>query len=383
MKKEYITVAFLLLGPLLDVTSFLGFPFSIMVRGIFLVSISIYLILTKKKLKILIPLLVFGIVSFLYQYLYLQLGISASISTIFKFLYLPVSILYFKEYLFPMEKSQVLSMILAIYIGTYLASYVLGIGADAYLETDGKSGFKGLFSSINEFSAILVCLLPMVTTYFKNKKKYISVIVFLICSFFCSLLMGTKVLMGGILFTVFYLLWQEREKIFFSRSRNQKIGICSIAVVLLVSGCFLFTKTRTYQNMMVQQSFFQVEKIVSLDFVNRIIYNDRLTFLKDNYNYMKTQSIDKCLLGLDIENHTKLVEIDIFDISFRYGIIGFIVFVSSIVVIIPWRKLNKVDKVSIILLFLVSLTSGHVLLSPAVSIYFAVFCSYKEKNIVW
>lgn len=379
MKKEYMIVAFLLLGPLLDVTSFLGFPFSIIVRGIFLASITLSLIGNKKELKILIPLLIFGIISFLYQYFYLHLGITISISAIFKFLYLPISILYFKEYVFPMEKSQVLSMILAIYIGTYLASYVLDIGAEAYLETDGKSGFKGLFSSINEFSAILVSLLPVVTIYFKSKKKYFSMIMFLVCSFFCSLLMGTKVLMGGILFTIFYLLWQERRKLFFSRTRNQKIGICSLMIVILVSGCFLFTKTRTYQNMMVQQSFFQVEKVVSLDFVNRIVYNDRLTFLKDNYDYFKKQSIDKWLLGLDIENHTKLVEIDIFDIFFRYGIIGLFIFFGSIIMIIPWQKISQIDKISMLLLLFISLTSGHVLLSPAVSIYFAVACSNKEN----
>lgn len=380
MKKEYLIIIFLLLGPFLDVTSFLGLPISIIVRGIFLASITIYLILNKKERKILLPLLVFGVISFIYQYFYLHLGIMISLSTIFKFLYLPISILYLKEYLFPMEKSQVLSMILAIYIGTYLASYVLGIGADAYLETDGKSGFKGLFSSINEFSAILVCLLPIVTTYFKNKKKYFSMIMFLICSLLCSLLIGTKVLMGGILFTIIYLLWQEREKVFFSRTRNQKIGICSIIIVILISSCFLFTKTRTYQNMKIQQNFFQVEKVISFDFVNRIVYNDRLTFLKDNYNYFKTQSIDKWLFGLDIENHTKLVEIDIFDIFFRYGIIGFFVFVSSIIMIVPWKKIYGVDRVSMILLLLISLTSGHVLLSPAVSIYFAVYSIPNGKE---
>lgn len=379
MRKEYLIIIFLLLGPFLDVTSFLGFPISIIVRGIFLAGITLSLIWSKKELKILLPLLIFGIISFLYQYFYLHLGITISISTVFKFLYLPISILYFKEYFFPMEKSQVLSMILAIYIGTYLASYVLDIGADAYLETDGKSGFKGLFSSINEFSAILVCLLPIVTTYFKNKKKYFSMIMFLICSFFCSLLIGTKVLMGGILFTVFYLLWQEREKLFFSRTRNQKIGICSFIIVILVSGCFLFTKTRTYQNMVVQQSFFQVKRVISFDFVNRVVYNDRLTFLKDNYNYFKTQSLDKWLLGLDIENHTKLVEIDIFDILFRYGVIGLFLFIGSIIMIIPWKKISQVDKISMFLLLFISLTSGHVLLSPAVSIYLAVACSNKEN----
>lgn len=380
MKKEYLIIIFLLLGPFLDVTSFLNLPISILVRGVFLASITLHLILNKKELKILFPLLIFGIISFIYQYFYLHFGIKISISTIFKFLYLPISILYFKSFIFPTDKEKIVSIILMLYIGIYLFSYVTEIGADAYLESDGKSGFKGLFSSINEFSAILVCLLPVVTSYLKEKKRFLLIIFLFILSIFCSLLTGTKILMGGILFSIIYLLWQEREKLFFSRTRNQKIGICSIILVLLICGCFLFPKTRTFQNMMIQQNFFQVKKIVSLDFINKVVYNDRLTFLKDNYDYFKNQNITKILLGIGIENHDiKMVEIDFFDILFRYGIIGFIVFFGVLAVTINWKKINKTSKISIILLFIISLTSGHVLIYPAVSIYLGMIMNQSHS----
>lgn len=380
MKKEYLIIIFLLLGPFLDVTSFLNLPISILVRGVFLASITLHLILNKKELKILFPLLIFGIISFIYQYFYLHFGIKISISTIFKFLYLPISILYFKSFIFPTDKEKIVSIILMLYIGIYLFSYVTEIGADAYLESDGKSGFKGLFSSINEFSAILVCLLPVVTSYLKEKKRFLLIIFLFILSIFCSLLTGTKILMGGILFSIIYLLWQEREKLFFSRTRNQKIGICSIILVVLICGCFLFPKTRTFQNMMIQQNFFQVKKIISLDFINKVVYNDRLTFLKDNYDYFKNQNIIKILLGIGIENHDiKMVEIDFFDILFRYGIIGFIIFFGVLAVTINWKKINKTSKISIILLFIISLTSGHVLIYPAVSIYLGMIMNQSHS----
>lgn len=382
MKKEYIVIIFLLLGPILDVTSFLGLPFSIIIRGLFLAGIIVYMIIKKQELKFLMPLLIFSFIIFLYQFLYLKFGFMGSASAILKFLYLPVSILFFKHYEFPIEKNKVFGIILITYIGIFLLSYVFDIGADAYLESDGKSGFKGLFSSINEFSAILVCLLPIVTTYLKKNKKYISLISLIILALLCSLLIGTKVLMGGIIFTVLYLLWQERENLFIKRTRNQKIGIIAGCVVVIVAGCFLFTKTRTYQNMKIQQNFFEVENVLSLDFVNRVVYNNRLTFLQENFDYFKNQNIDKILFGIGINDYDiKMVEIDIFDITFRYGIIGIILFIGSIALATNWKEIKNENKVAIILLIFVSLTSGHVLIYPAACIYFGLILSKDKKMI--
>lgn len=382
MKKEYIIIIFLLLGPVLDVTSFLELPFSILLRGAFLIGIILYLIVKKQELKFLIPLLIFGIIIFMYQSLYLKFSFVGSISSVLKFLYLPVSILYFKHYEFSVEKAKVLGIILITYIGIFLLSYIFGIGIDAYLESDGKSGFKGLFSSINEFSAIVVCLLPITTTYLKKNKKFIQLVSLIILTLLCSLLIGTKILMGGIIFTVLYLLWQERNILFLEKSRNQKIGIIATCIVVIVAGCFLFTKTRTYQNMKIQQNFFEVENVLSLDFVNRVVYNNRLTFLQENFDYFKNQNIVKLLLGIGIEDYDiKMVEIDIFDITFRYGIIGIIIFISSIVLEAKIKEIKKEEKISMLLLVIISLTSGHVLIYPAVCIYFAIALSKDKKMI--
>ncbi len=373
MKEQYIAIIFLLLGPILDVTSFLGLPFSIIFRGLFLVYIIFAIVKNKKEIKYLVPLLLFGIFYLVYQIYGLHFNVSSSLSSVLKFLYLPISILYFKNYVFPMEKSKVLSIILVTYIGIYLLSYILGIGADAYLETDGKSGFKGLFSSINEFSAILVCLLPVVTTYLKKEKKYLFLVGLIISAFLCSLLIGTKVLMFGVIFTIFYLLWQERKKLFLEQKKSIKIGIIVSFVIIVIIGGFLFTKTRTFQNMLVQQDFFKVENVISLEFVNKIIYNDRLTFLKDNFNYWKNQSVSKMIFGFGLENYDiKMIEIDEFDLLIRYGIIGLILFVGSIVLSVDKKNLKPEEKISILLLIVISLTSGHVLFYPTVCIYFAV-----------
>lgn len=377
-KLNLLVIIFLLLNPILDVTSFLNLPFSIIIRSLFLVGIVLYLFINKKELKLLIPLLIFSIISFIYQYFYLKFGLTETVSSIFKFLYLPVSILFFKNYSLAAEKSKIETIILITYLGIYLFSYLFKIGANAYLPTDGKSGFKGLFSSINEFSAIIVCLLPIAVNYLRSKKNYIVLIIILICSSIASLLIGTKVLMGGIIFTILYLMWNEKN-FFLRQSKKIKIMVISLFIILITISGFLFTKTRTYKNMQVQQDFFKVDNIFSLEFINRVIYNDRLTFLDDNYTYYKNQNIDKKLLGISINNNDiKMVEIDIFDILFRYGIVGIILFVSSIITI-NFKEIKVYDKISMILLVIISLTSGHVLIYPAVSIYFSLAVA-KDKE---
>jgi len=381
MKSSYLIIIFLLLGPILDVASFLGTSVSILIRGLFLGCIIIYLVIKRKHLKIMIPLLIFSMISFIFQFLYLKFGIISIISSILKFLYLPVSIIYFKDYLFLMKKEKIFSIILFTYVGIFLLSYVFGIGADAYLESDGKSGFKGLFSSINEFSAILVGLLPVVTIYLKQEKKYLIMLLVIALSLACALLVGTKVLLGGIIFTVIYLLWQKRKKIFFDRSKNQKVIIIFSIIIVMVSSVFLFTKTRTYQNMVIQNNFFKVESVFSFEFLNKVVYNDRLTFLRDNYDYFLKQNISNKLLGIGISNYDiKMVEIDVFDILFRYGIIGFIIFIGSLICLAKMKDLKQEEKISLILFMIISLTSGHVLIYPAACIYIGILFSKNIDN---
>ena len=384
MKVNYLIILFLLIGPILDVTCFYGLPISVVVRGIFLVSITLYLIIKKIDLKIIIPLLLFSVISFIYQFLYLRYGFINSVSSILKFLYLPISIIYFKNYVFSMDKNRILAIILFTYVGIYLFSYVTGIGANIYVESVGKSGFKGLFSSINEFSAILVGLLLVVSSYLKRNKRYILMCLIILLVLLCSLLIGTKVLLGGIIFSVLYLFFQERERLFFRKSKKVKIGIIISLIMILILGCFLFTKTRTYQNMVVQNNFFKVDSVFSLDFVNRVVYNDRLTFLSDNFDYFKNQDIGNILLGIGIsDNSVKMVEIDLFDIIFRYGIIGIIVYVYSIVSSIRFNNVSQEERIAFILFLLISLTSGHVLIYPAVCIYISlIFSNNKEVGEV-
>lgn len=373
--EELIIVIFLLLGPLLDVSVFYNLPFNLVVRGIYLLLIILTMLKRKKNFKILIPLIVFGTISFIYQLKYLDFSMLDSFSNTFKFLYLPCSILYFKDFEFKKyKKEKVLAIIIFSYIAIYLFSYLTKIGASAYDNDDGKTGFRGLFTSINEFSAIIASLLPIVAIYLKNKKNYFLLGLLLITSIICSLMLGTKILFAGIIITIMYLLWIERKRIFNrNKLRNIIIVIGCITICTLVG--YLFTKTRIYDNMETQRDFFDVEKIFSYDYLNRVIFNDRLSFLGKNFNYFINSNIIEMILGIGLSNHDiKRVELDIFDVLFRYGIIGISLFILPFIKN-KYKELKSEYKLALVLLLLISLTSGHVLFYPNVCIYIALVFS--------
>lgn len=375
-KMNYILLLFLILQPFLDVIATTSFnKINVIVRGAFLVFVIIYLIKNKKHLNLLVPLFVVSLILFIYNYK--DFGLMNSISSVMKVLYLPLILIFFSSQDKNDKVDKYLVITLSIYLILFLSSYLFGFGFNNYQDSDGKSGFRGIFNSINEISAIIIALLPIALHYLKNNKKIILQILYILMAFFVSLLTGTKVLMIGLFIILLFVYYQDIIHLY--RSLNKPVKVISLIVVVLfiLLGCYLLTYTRFYQNMLIQNEFFKVTNIK--DFINKILFNDRLTFLSDNYKYYINQNILTKLLGIGYLNDSiKLVEMDIFDILFRYGIVGLIGFCLPILLTIRNIKVNKIQMFSIILLVLISITSGHVLLSPSVCIYFGYFILSKE-----
>ena len=108
---ESLLIIFLLLGPILDVGAYYNLPVNILVRGVYLLIIIVLLIKDKKKIKLLSTLLIFSIIQILFQKVYLNFSLSDAISNVFKFLYLPASILYLKDYSFKKYKNDQLYIV--------------------------------------------------------------------------------------------------------------------------------------------------------------------------------------------------------------------------------------------------------------------------------
>ena len=376
---EKVLLIFLLIQPFLDVIATTNYSIlNIIVRGLFILLIVIYLLFNKKNIAILISTLVSGLILFGIN-IYFNLGIVTSISNVMKLYYLPITILFFVNIKNSID-NKIITYVLFIYLILFLSSYIFGFGYNNYKLSDGKQGFRGIFNSINEISAIIIGLLPLALNYLKNKSNYIISIMLIVFTFLVALLTGTKVLMIGLFIIIIFIYIKSAIKVFKNMSTIKKIISIIVISIIILGGIYLLTYTRFYKNMLVQQKFFKSYNILSIDFINKVLFNNRLTFLKDNFLFYKSQKLINIIFGIGYSNQSiKLVEIDIFDILFRFGIFGLIGFIVPIIYIVKKIKLDKISLFSIILLILISLTSGHVLLSPNVSIYFGYIILINNK----
>lgn len=192
--------------------------------------------------------------------------------------------------------------------------------------------------------------------------------------------MGTKVTLGGILIVILYFLIPK----FYRKWRNinfySKVTIGIFIFLCLLLGGYLFTFTTTFKNMVIQANFFQVNHIFSIDFINRVLLNDRLSFLVINWHQFTLTEPIEWIFGMGFQTTFKLVEIDCFDIFFRYGMIGMILLFLPLIYCIWKANKKNVFFFSLIMLLLISCTSGHVLIYPAVAIYFGFLIFFFKKQ---
>lgn len=410
---HFIIFGFFFLQPFLDVFAginqhFLNLPieFNVIFRILFLLFAIFYLLFlnqTKYKRISLLYLISIFIYFILYSFTILYVKDMNVLFYEFKNMilsfYLPILLLFF----FNISKQYSISFslkyfiyIFAIYILFIAIPNLFGIAFDSY--TQGKIGSSGWFNSANSVSSILSILFPFLIVYFR-KNKSLSIVFIFFLFLYAILSMGTKVpiLSLIIIFIInlfyFVILWFKKKqyhRLFLS-------FICTI--IIFISMIFIIPKTSFYKNIKIHAEFLGIhsisEVITNPHYIDRFIFSDRLTFLnhtKDSYIHSKP--IEK-FIGIGyIENYstdqvsTKMIEIDYFDIFFRHGIIGFILYFIPIIILTynTLRYLNfRFDHIniliSIILIYVLALFSGHIFIVPSTSIFVAFILNIKNfKN---
>ncbi len=377
--KYYIFI-FLFAQPFLDmsVTLLPDIPLSTIIRGLSLVVALMYLVLTKRYKFIMFILSIF--LCFVLHF-YFQDRLSENLDLLFKWIYLPVFGYFFlnlKE--FPFSKKH-LTIIYLVYINVILLTFLTNTGLDSYRFGDQKGGFSGLFLSVNEISAIIIGLFPIILSYAEIKKR--TMIFITIEVILTALIVGTKILLFGCLFVLFVKACPFFYRKFSKLSAKKKIASIIITTVILCGSIYAFTFTNVYKNMLIQAKFFHVDEIQDLfsyHGFNKVIFNDRLDFVQDNYEIYRSASTSDKFLGLGNLSNQKFVEIDWFDLWFRFGIIGIVSYITMIFYYIKNRKLTKSGYFSLILFLAIATTSGHVLFYPAVCIYIALLLFIEAKK---
>ena len=407
---EKILYLFLFSQPIIDLLTSLSInllhvdiTFGIIVRMFFLFLIFYYYIfIMKNKKRYLKPLLFLIIYMFLFStMIFFTKGTIAffyEIKNMLRTFYFPLLLIMLYE-IFQNKKKFISILdfvkIMSIYLLLIIIPSLTGTSFNGY--TQGKSGIIGWFQSINEISAIFVGLMPFLAIYFKKEKNNYLKLLVTLSVLFVLFNLGSKIVVVSLLLIVLtyficYLCKNERA--------NLKKIITGTILLIIISFSItivLLPRTNFYKNIKIHLEFLKVEKITDVitkpELIDRFIFSDRLTFLNNTKTNFEKASIYEQLLGIGyIENYatdnvsTKLIEMDIFDIFYRHGLIGFIVYFYPVILMLKsaykslfenFSKRNCYEILSLLLaitlLLITSILAGHVLLSPAVSIYLTIF----------
>ena len=356
---------------------------SVIFRGLAFLMILIYLVFKKDKRKSIFFFLVYILLSIIYTILLTNNNINTEITNLFQIFYLPLFIIFFNSYDNEKINNDLILKLYFIYLNLIIIPYFLGIGYSVSEFYKEKIGYLGLFYGGNEISAILICLLPISLKTLKDKKNIIKII-FFIELFMCTYLIGTKTLMLGVLIVFMYFIIRYLSCSYKNFSKLKKIIVIIIPILILVSICIIIPYTPMFKNIITAAKFFKVDSnnLFSMYGLNKIVFSGRLGFLEKINDIFINSSILSIFMGIGKTTliNTKLIEIDIFDIFYSIGIIGFVIWILYMIKEMKNSKLNGIYKFTFILLIILSIFAGHILTSTNVSIYLALMIILNKNE---
>ena len=419
MKEKIIKLVelFLLLSPLFDMlTAFclkvlnIDFTIGMIVRFIIMLICLFYIIFIYKKKDKKYLLLILGSI-FIYLLIFLTIMIIDKDTSILLYesknalrtFYFPVLLITF--YAITKDNKTFINnkIIITVYIIYLLGIFIpdiLGIGFDSYEIT--KTGSIGFFNAANEISAIISILMPFFLLYLYEKKSFILTVLLIGVLVFDILSIGTKgpllafFLILGVIVLI-YILYLVKTKLY--KRLSLLLGIFALFILFL---SVYLPRTAFYKNIEIHLDFLGVESISEVftdyELFDHFVFSSRLKFFSNTYDSYSKAPLQEKIFGIGyIENYnsdnetTKMIEMDYFDILFRHGIIGFILYISIFIYFLVKSIKHTISlknipykicmSLSLFLIILLAFMTGHVLLAPSVSIFVALLLTKKEGSL--
>jgi len=408
-----IIILFLFLSPIFDLitsiqTNLFNFSFNfIIIIKLFFMGLFIYYLTFISKTKYKKISLIYLFLIFIYFILYFFMviyyketsSLVYEIQNLFRNFYFIINLIcLFNIYIYNKTDNldKTVSKTLIIYILLIFIPTITKIGFNSYAYS--KEGSLGLFNSTNEIGGILSILLPLgIYSLFNMKNKLLKLIIFLV-SLYTYFSLGTKV---PILSLIIVLILISLKYIYelFKKSEFKKLSIMFVSIIIIfVSGFIFIPKTSFYKNIIIHLEFLEIDSISDFKephIIDHFIFSERVTFYERTLNNYKKSSLYEKLIGIGYMKESgidKTIEMDYFDILFRHGIIGFIIyFIPYIYILVnifkKTKKLTKVDNylyylyISLILILVLSLFSGHIITSPSVSMFALIILIILNRKL--
>ena len=396
---------FVILGPVIDLLTVLStnktnlcLSLGIIFRTIFLLFIVIVSIFILKKKKLIIPYLIIGLyfVFFLIgNILYKDNVLINEIHGFIRTFYFPILLITMYSINDNVRISKMLLFTtLFIYLLLIFIPMIFGIGFQTYDIT--KVGTLGFYDSANEISGIISLLTPIIFIIFFNTKNNIVKFFFFILYLIVILMVGTKTSFITLVITIitsfiYLVIYSIKKKTYKNLIKISLITIIGIVVISLI-----VPKTNFYKNIETHLDYLKVDKVTDIfkdeKLIDHFIFSQRLTFLNDKANIYSNANNYQRLFGLGYtkDNKTmKLIEMDLFDVYYNHGIIGFIVFITItlyvLINVIKKRSKSNYEKymlsLSALLIIVLSYITGHIITAPAVDIIAVIILlSLMKRN---
>ncbi|MDO5569558.1 MAG: O-antigen ligase family protein [bacterium] len=378
-----IIIIFVILSPIIDLLTSLTIRYNIfsigtITRGIFLIFCLIYYFFfynnNKKILLFLILIFIYIILFSINNYSY------TNISNCIKAFYYPILLLILLDINKKNHinfKTDYFIIIIVTYLMLIYIPNITNTGFNSYLDT--KLGSTGWFYSSNEISGIisLLVVLLIYKTFNNNYNQYFKIFMYisLLILLYVSLTIGTKSIILSIGISAIFLIiiyltsLIKRKKIIIFTSILSSILIGSIIFIT-----YIIPNTTFYKNINIHLDYLEQDSISSIfkdgALIDHFIFSSRIKFLNDTKDIYEIDTFYNKLIGIGYEKSTKMIEMDYYDILFRHGIIGFILYNILVLSFKNIKKLKTETKcllLSLLLSIILSLFTGHIIINPAVS----------------
>ena len=397
--KENFIYYFMIIFPIVDILSSFNnrydlLPFSpgIIIRGFVLLCAIIYIFTNKditetKKKKYYTYFILFILFALAFYMVRLLNGYSIRdllLETVAfsKFWYFPITIIFMDSFKFDNEKlARSLKISTVLYSAGIIIPMITNTSFDSYISD--YDGIVGWYYSANEIGGLLAINSVILFLHLKvnNEKGYIYLI---LLNDFCLSLIGTKVsLFSTIIINAIVLILFISIKGIKSKEAKYASIIFGVSLIFLL---FSSTSYDILERLNIHLPF--LAKNPSKHEVRLLSGRDDM--LRDAYAVYKDTSIMNKLFGMGFLNNTtyRTVEMDMFDILFGFGIIGFIIYFIPLVyyliaVLQKSIKLTLHNTICLMgagLLLSISFLAGHTISAPAVSLYISLALGLTKKQ---
>ena len=396
---------FILLQPILDLITGisvnlynLNITIGIVTRMLFLMFVFIATVFVYKKKTSLYAYLAVFTYSLLYLIgiiIYKNGMLFTELQGLLKVIYFPlilVSLYDIKEEF--KISNMTLFTTLFLYLILILIPNILGVGFESY--KIAKIGSLGFFNSANEISGIISILTPILFIIIKEIKNIFLKIIFAIIYLIVILNIGTKTPLLSLLIVISMTFLYYTFSCIKNKNYKPLIYISSTILILFSSLLLVMPKTNFYKNIKIHLDYLEVENITDIfkdkQLIDHFIFSQRLSFLENKVSNYSQASLYEKIFGIGYTKDgkiTKLIEMDYFDILYSHGIIGFFLIFSIYGIVL--YKISKSSssktfenymlKISILLIIVLSLFTGHIITAPTVSIFaIIIILNISKRN---